>query len=52
VEAEVKREQPLEVTLVRGGGGIFEVWNGDDLIYTKARTGRFPQPGEINRLLK
>lgn len=51
MEAELKKQRPVEVTLERGAGGVFEVWVGDDLVFDKARTGRFPRPGEINELL-
>ncbi|NRB26661.1 MAG: hypothetical protein HRU37_03165 [Roseibacillus sp.] len=40
-----------EVSLVAGGGGIFEVRRDGELLYTKARTGGFPKPGQAASLL-
>jgi selT/selW/selH-like putative selenoprotein len=37
--------------LVRGHGGAFEITMGDELIFSKKKEGRFPQPGEIEREL-
>ena len=51
MEAEIKQAIDAEVTLERGGGGIFEIWADGKLVYTKADTGRFPQPGEATKLL-
>ena len=42
----------MNVTLDRGGGGVFQVYADEKLVYTKAETGRFPKPGEINDLLR
>lgn len=52
MEAEIKRELDAEITLHRGSGGVFEVRVDGKLIYDKSRTGSFPRPGEVNRLLK
>jgi selenoprotein W-related protein len=37
--------------LIKGRGGVFEVTLGDELIYSKKATGRFPEPGEVEALL-
>lgn len=34
-------------TLVPGRGGVFEVWAGDRLIFSKKQLGRFPTAEEI-----
>jgi selenoprotein W-related protein len=34
-------------TLVPGRGGVFEVWAGDRLIFSKKQTGRYPTADEI-----
>ncbi|NNC89867.1 MAG: hypothetical protein HKN82_15525 [Akkermansiaceae bacterium] len=39
-----------KVKLVRGGGGIFEVRRDGEVLYSKAETGRFPEPGEAAKL--
>jgi selenoprotein W-related protein len=40
-----------DVELIKSGGGVFEVRNGDQLIFSKRQLGRFPEPGEIERQL-
>jgi selT/selW/selH-like putative selenoprotein len=55
VEAELKASYPdSEVTLVRSGGGIFDVKCDGKLIYSKhnAAGQRFPNTGEITTLIK
>ncbi len=42
-----ERYGDIEVTLIRGGGGAFEVRSGAQLIFSKNRLGRFPEPEEI-----
>jgi selenoprotein W-related protein len=37
--------------LVKGHGGVFEISVGNDLIFSKKKLGRFPEPGEIEREL-
>jgi selenoprotein W-related protein len=37
--------------LIKGRGGVFEVTVGDDLVFSKKQSGRFPQPGEVEREL-
>jgi len=37
----------VEAKLIRGGGGIFDVKVDGDLVFSKFRTGRFPDPGEV-----
>jgi selenoprotein W-related protein len=37
--------------LVRGHGGVFEITVENDLIFSKKKLGRFPEPGEIEREL-
>ncbi|MCC6627665.1 MAG: Rdx family protein [Chloroflexi bacterium] len=34
-------------TLVPGRGGVFDVWAGDRLVFSKQHTGRYPTPEEI-----
>jgi selenoprotein W-related protein len=41
------KELPGGVTLVPGGGGIFEVSLGDHPIFSKKEAGRFPAEGEV-----
>ncbi len=36
---------------MKGSGGVFEVRAAGKLVFSKAATGRFPEPGEVTRLL-
>jgi selenoprotein W-related protein len=38
--------------LIKGSNGVFEITVGNDLIFSKKKLGRFPQPGEIERELE
>ncbi len=42
---------PGGLTLIPSSGGIFEVQVGDDLVFSKDETGRFPEPDEAERLV-
>ena len=33
--------------LIKGSGGVFEVKVDDELVFSKAALGRFPEPGEV-----
>jgi len=37
--------------LIRGSGGVFEVKLGDQPVFSKKATGRFPEPGEVETSL-
>lgn len=50
--AELKREYGILPQLKVGKGGQFDVLVDDRLIYSKADTQRFPEPGEVNTLLR
>ncbi len=39
-------------TLIPGGGGCFEVTINGELVYSKAKTGQFPELEEIRQALK
>jgi selT/selW/selH-like putative selenoprotein len=43
----IKQERNLDATLVRGGGGEFEVTLDGRLIFSKKAQGRFPEPDEV-----
>lgn len=45
--AEVRDGLGVEPELVAGGGGIFDVTADGTLVYSKHKTGRFPDPGEV-----
>jgi selT/selW/selH-like putative selenoprotein len=52
VAAELEKELGAEVTLIKGSGGVFDVEADGRLVYSKARTGRFPDPGEVPAVVK
>lgn len=41
----------MDATLVKGGGGEFEVTVDGRLVYSKKQTGRFPEHQEVLALL-
>jgi selenoprotein W-related protein len=45
--AEVKRQRNIETSLIKGGGGQFEVVLDGKLIFSKKQAGRFPDTKEI-----
>jgi selenoprotein W-related protein len=40
------------VTLLPGTGGVFEVRLGDELLFSRATEGRFPEAAELKRLVR
>jgi selenoprotein W-related protein len=40
-----------DIKMIKGRGGVFEVRNGEELIFSKKQLGRFPEPGEVVDLL-
>jgi len=46
VSAEIERATGQNVTLVGGGGGIFEIRRDGEVIWKKEYSGHFPKPGE------
>ena len=50
VLAEIKDTLPrIDITKVASKGGVFDVFLGDDIIFSKGRLNRFPHPGECAR---
>ena len=52
VAAEVQAAYGVAATLVRDKGGVFQVRKDGALVYDKATTHRFPEEGEVARLLR
>ena len=48
---ELKDSLGLEVRLIEGSKGIFEVRTAGRLVFSKKEVGRFPEAGEISGLL-
>jgi selT/selW/selH-like putative selenoprotein len=42
----------VKVALRRGAGGVFDVTVDGALVFSKDRTGRFPDPGEVTSLIR
>jgi selT/selW/selH-like putative selenoprotein len=51
VSAEINEAGAHEVNLVGGSGGIFDVTVDGREVFSKFKLNRFPEPGEISRLL-
>ena len=49
---ELQKEFDVEAKLVAGGNGIFDVIVDGETIFSKSKTDRFPEPGEITKQLK
>jgi selenoprotein W-related protein len=49
---EIKKELGYESTLVPGKVGSFDVFVNGTLIFSKKETGRFPNQGEVVRLIE
>jgi selenoprotein W-related protein len=43
--------QNLDVELIAGSGGVFEIMADNRLIFSKKKQGRFPDNGEIVKLV-
>jgi selT/selW/selH-like putative selenoprotein len=52
VAAELKKDFGVEPALIKGSHGIFDVKVDGKTVYSKDKTGRFPEPGEVSALLK
>ena len=44
---EIENKYHIKVTLIKSGGGVFQVRKDDALIFSKQATGRFPETSEI-----
>ncbi len=51
LEAEIAEKYNAEITLVAGSGGVYEIEVDGKLIFSKQSLGRFPEEGEVDRLL-
>jgi len=52
VAAELRNALDAEVKLVPGAGGVFDVTVDGRLVFSKDKTGRFPDEGEITELVR
>lgn len=51
MSAEITQIEGVSVTLIGGGGGIFEIRHAGEILWKKVRSGVFPEVGEISELL-
>ena len=51
VAAEVQASYGVTPTMVVGRGGVFQVRKDGAIVYDKAQTHRFPEEGEVTKLL-
>ena len=47
MSALLKETFDCEVSLVAGGGGVFDIERGGELIYSKLQTGSFPDEKKL-----
>jgi selenoprotein W-related protein len=53
VAAEIREAFPgVEVKLIPGSGGVFEVVADGQLVFSKKQLGRHAEPGEVSSLLR
>jgi selenoprotein W-related protein len=52
VDAIKKEMKDVEVELIEGSGGVFEVTADGELIFSKKQEGRFPEEEEILSALR
>jgi hypothetical protein len=45
--AEIKKAKGVDPQLVKGSGGIFDVYQGETLVFSKHVEHRFPEADEI-----
>ena len=52
MEVELTKDFPeADVSLISSGGGVFEISLDGDLIFSKKSLNRFPEDGEIKKII-
>jgi selenoprotein W-related protein len=49
---KLKQEFGVEVKLIASSGGVFEVRAAEKLLFSKKGLGRFPEDGEVEKLVQ
>ena len=49
--AQLQKSLNAETSLIKGGGGDFDVYVDSVMIFSKKKEGRFPNEGEVERLI-
>ena len=50
--AQLQKTFKAETSPIKGGGGDFDVYVDNLVIFSKKKEGRFPNEGEVERLIK
>lgn len=50
--AEIEKRFGADPRLIKGKDGVFDVMVDGELVFSKHRVGRFPEPGEVPRLME
>ena len=50
--AQLQKTFNAETSLIKGGGGDFDVYVDNELVFSKKKVGRFLNEGEVERLIK
>jgi selenoprotein W-related protein len=45
-------EELGELALIPGNAGVFDVWLGDSVIFSRSEKGRFPETKELKQLIR
>ncbi len=45
--AEIKKAKGIDAQLVKGSGGIFDIFRDEELVFSKHQEHRFPEADEI-----
>ena len=48
----MKKNFDVDIELVAGSNGIFDISLDGNMLYSKSEQGRFPKPGEIIKLIE
>lgn len=48
----MKNQLGVQAELIESGGGVFEIEYGGNLLFSKKNLGRFPNEGEVLKLIK
>ena len=51
MSARLESHPEIEVTLIAGSGGAFEIVDNGELRYSKLKLGRFPTDEEIDQII-
>jgi selT/selW/selH-like putative selenoprotein len=49
---ELKKNLDAEIELIAGSNGIFDISLDGEMIFSKFKKGRFPEPDEVVALIK